>query len=185
MERDDRRYFVIEMPEKREQEFYDRLVAWRDGDGPASLMQKLLEVDLEDYNPSAEAPCTEHKETMRRDALTSLGEWLQDMLFDGPVVCGGAENKCDLWTTDQLKTWFEAATGAKTTHKYVGQDLSRLGAKQVHRGRQIKSLTTTIAKARLWAIRDQAKWERADLDQIRDHFQKHHASIEALGKVDS
>lgn len=183
LELDDRRYFIIEMPEKREQEFYDKLVAWRDSaEGPAALMARLMEIDLEGFNPSAEAPYTHHKVTMRREALTSLGEWLQDTFFDGPIVCGGAEVHADLWTADQIKTWYEAATGAKTSHKYVGQDLARLGAKRVNNGTQIKNITPTIKKARLWAVRNQLKWLNADLDQIRAHFKKHHASTEAIGQ---
>lgn len=69
---DDRRMFVISCPPKREKEFYDRIVAWRDSGGPKQLLGWMLEHDLEGWKPPQSAPLTPEKWMAFMESLTPM-----------------------------------------------------------------------------------------------------------------
>lgn len=183
LEGDDRRYFIVKLPPRKEVEFYYKTVKWASDGGAEALFDYLLNVDLKGFEPGGLAPYTQHKQEMRREGLSSLGSWLHDTLFDGPVMFGGIEIKSDLWTVEQLRTWFEAATGEKKSAVYFGKELTNLGAERIHNGTQIR-LTSEIPKARVWVIRNHKKWLNADLKAVQSHFVKHHASVSVLTETD-
>ena len=180
---DDRRYFIVKLPNPQKKEFYKRIIKWRDNNGPSALFYYLSKVDLKGFEPGGRAPATKHKQDMHREGMSSLGQWLYDTLFDGDIMFGNIEIKCDLWTVEQLRTWFESATGEKKSAVYFGRELSNLGAERIHNGEQIR-LTSEYPKARVWAVRNQAKWRKANLQAIRSHFSKNYAGNSVLSETD-
>lgn len=64
LEHQDRRYFVIWTPEKREKAYYDRVDREIKNGGIAALHQFLLNYPLDDFNPNAEPPMTRAKQDL-------------------------------------------------------------------------------------------------------------------------
>jgi len=79
-ERDDRRHIVIDCPRKREDDFYDRVVAWEKAGGPARLMRYLLDFDLAGWTPPKMAPLTAEKHMARIEALRPVEKLAEEML---------------------------------------------------------------------------------------------------------
>lgn len=69
---DDRRMIVIDTPEKREPEFYDRIKTWRRAGGAKALMHWLLSVDLGKWRPPSQAPRTDEKILAYHEGLTPV-----------------------------------------------------------------------------------------------------------------
>lgn len=69
---DDRRMIVVDCPPKREKAFYDRIKAWYKAGGARHLMDHLLSVDLQGWQPPQEAPMTAEKHMAYMEGLTPV-----------------------------------------------------------------------------------------------------------------
>lgn len=76
---DDRRMIVVSTPKKREDAFYDRVVAWRNAGGPRKLMGWLLNYDLKGWTPPKEAPLTAEKYMAYMENLTPIERLAEEM----------------------------------------------------------------------------------------------------------
>lgn len=80
----DRRYFVWEMPSKKQtREFYKMIDAWmRSDNGLPALMNYLLHVDTSDFDPMGAAPLTSAKLAMVSIGQSDHAQWLEQWLLN-------------------------------------------------------------------------------------------------------
>ena len=76
---DDRRMVVISAPDKREDEFYDRIVDWRDRGGPKKLLYWLLNYDLKGWRPPKNAPMSSEKYMAYMENLSPVQRLAEEM----------------------------------------------------------------------------------------------------------
>lgn len=79
---DDRRMVVISVPDKREPEFYDRMIPgspWWEGGGPKAVLHYLLSLDLKGWRPPSHAPMTPEKYMAYIESLTPAQRLAEEM----------------------------------------------------------------------------------------------------------
>lgn len=146
----DRRHFVIICKEApRDEAYYDTLYEYIEGDGIAGFAWFLQNRDLSSFNPKANAPDTEHKDTVRNATKAGWEAWLEDAWqsdaapFDRRVV--------------NVREVLSAAVDAKAPRmntQQITQFLRKKGGGDLDRVR-----LTGGARVRLWATRDFDKYD--------------------------
>ena len=141
----DRRYFVVICGEApREEDYYTALYDYIRSDALAGFAHFLATRDLSNFNPSAPAPHTEHKDVVRAATTPGWEAWLEDAWqsdaapFDRRVV-----NLRDVLTAVQ------EARGPRMNVQQIGQFLSKKGGGELGRVR-----LESGGRVRLWATRD-------------------------------
>lgn len=126
LESNDRRFFVWEVGgERQPADFYRQFVSWRDAGGLPALMHHLQHLDLEGFDPYAEAPCTKAKERMIEMGRTELERWLSDS-----VESGGAARAAFgrvVVSSEDIVTAYHRRFSARVTTTAVGKALIKLG----------------------------------------------------------
>lgn len=124
-ERDDRRHIVVACPPKREDSFYDHLVAWEKGGGPARLMHWLLNYDLKGWIPPKMAPMTSEKHMAYVEALKPVERLAEEMLT-------ADYNVVQMWI-DAAMTWARVAqAGSNPQDAARGREIEQvLGSAQI------------------------------------------------------
>lgn len=180
LERDDRRYFIVKVPERRNNEYYEKLIAWTDDGGIEAIHHHLLELDLEGFEPYGPAPQTNDKTDMVMSSRSDIGAWLTDnVVGQDEILFGGIKLTTDLFTTRQLRTWYEADTDRKISDQAMTMELKRLGVELVCGSGQVR-LSGGGGKTRLWAVRNSKKWLTAAELECKTHYEKHHISEMAI-----
>ncbi len=84
LDTNDRRFFVGKLDKERPQKFWNELDAWRKRNGgPAAFMYYLQNsVDVSKFNPRAAAPETQEKQQMQSAGLTSVQQWVSELMTD-------------------------------------------------------------------------------------------------------
>lgn len=103
---DDRRMFVVNCPptHPRGRAFYEPIYAWLKADGGAALMHWLLTYDLKGWVPGSKPPNTAEKAMARRENLTEVEQYAEDMrTATEHVICMWLERALD---------WANRAVGA-------------------------------------------------------------------------
>ena len=82
--RDERRYFVVNTPDKiagaAGDEYYRRLVGYKNGDCGPAIMHHLLSMDLQGWEPPMEAPMTGERYNAYREGLTPVSALAEQIL---------------------------------------------------------------------------------------------------------
>lgn len=142
----DRRHLVIICKSKPHvPEYYDALYEYIEGDGIAGFAWFLKHRDLSNFNPKANAPHTEYKDTVRAATKAGWEAFLQDAWdsnaspFDRDVVS----------LREALAAFGEMKGSPRLTVQQIGQFLKKvgggdLGKPRVSGGKQV----------RVWAVRD-------------------------------
>lgn len=123
---DDRRMVVVNCPAPREESFYvDYMVPWMKANGPAKLLDYLLNLDLKGWRPPAHAPQTAEKHLAYVENLTSIQQLADDM-------ANSTDNTIKLWL-DQAAAWAEMALVANNPmlHSAANATLEGLNHLQV------------------------------------------------------
>jgi hypothetical protein len=132
---DARRFFMLDVTEKKDQSYFDALCAERDGGGLAAFLDALLKIDLRSFQPRL-VPRTKALVIQQRRSADSLTQWLTDavgtgvlMPFDPVTPKGGFEQR---WTAAQLhatyRQWVrDQGAGRPMTAVEFGRQLGRLG----------------------------------------------------------
>ena len=174
----DRRYFVHQAAEwgtqASREEFFNRYYDWLHKGGAAAILDHLLKLDLEGFDPDANAPMTEAKQAMQDVSLGPLEKWLADIL-DAPdfiIAIGAARQKGDLWTSEDLAALYNAQPFVKQpiAGNTMGMALNATGFKKARKGVQI-TLTNRTRK-RLFIVRNADKWEEASAEACRAHYEE-------------
>lgn len=162
---DDRRFFVLccDVP-PLSQEFYRAYGDWLRGDGPSYLLHHFHSLDLAQFDPYARPPKTEAWRDMVYHGKSAVEQWVRELLEDPDRVLrgdGDALPPGDLWTAWDLARAFE--TGANRGKAVsVARALARAGAPQKYLGQ--------VGKARVYAIRNLAKWRAASVAECAAHY---------------
>jgi len=184
LENNDRRYFIVETPGQHEKSFYDAVADWRDAGGVEHLMYYLQHLDLSSFDPKANAPTTDAKLDMMNSSRSNLGLWLSDLVGSTEIKVGNVTCDSDLYTTKQLRTWYEAETEQRVTDQAVTMELKRMGVKQVCGGGQVRfGPKVPLSKSRLWAIRNPQKWLKATETECAKHYAAKFASVETIAEA--
>lgn len=172
----DRRFFVHEVVgAPAERSFYETYDRWyRSEEGQAALLYHLLELDLGNFNPRAEAPETEAKKGMIRDSKSDLGNWVMMLKEDperalaplGPEVA----KECELFTATQLLHCYDPEKRTRVTVGGLGKELKRAGLRQANYASPVH---TAMGLQRIWAVRNGKYWaDVAKPKQIIEAFDK-------------
>lgn len=172
----DRRFFVHEvLGSPAERSFYETYDRWyRSEEGQAALLHYLLELDLGNFNPRAEAPETEAKKGMIRDSKSDLGNWVL-MLKEDPEralspLGPEAAKECEVFTATQLLHCYDPEKRTRVTVGGLGKEMKRSGFRQANYASPVH---TKMGLQRLWAVRNGVYWaDVAKPKQIAEAFDK-------------
>ncbi len=183
MEDRDRRGFIWRVPDERLPEEWWKKVAdpWlntnprkHDGPGPAYLMHHLLSLDLTGFNASAPAPVTEAKLEMIGHSKSDLGAWVAGLRDDPARLLAPLGERpakeCELFTSSQLLRAYDPDRKGRVSEPGMGRELVRSGFRQVNGGRTIR---TQAGVFRLYAIRNEEKWQTASTKDMVVHFNRY------------
>jgi hypothetical protein len=144
LEDDDRRFFIIEVPEWGNRAdravFFDRYYAWLNKDGAAHLLDRLLKLDLTNFKAHSPAP-----QTVAKDEMIALSRTdLETMLIE-------KFSAKEVFTIQQVRE----ASGKPISERQVAVTLKRLSA--THWEGKVKG-----GKQRMWSLNPETKyWSNA------------------------
>ena len=164
LERADRRFFVHEVLEPpRPPEFYRRYDAWLRAGGPAALFHRLLRLDLAGFDPKAAAPQTEAKTRMADLSLSDLDAFAVALLAEPAqhLRLEGVPLDRDLVTLEEVLGCYDPLGSRRTTKIALAKALRRVGL------RPLPATRTSRGVEKLWALKDQRRWEKASGEERR------------------
>jgi hypothetical protein len=122
---DDRRMIVVSCPKKRDAAFYARVAAWRHAGGGQALLDYLLTLDLQGWEPPQQAPLTAEKYMAYMESLSPVQRLAEEMqTADGNVIV--------MWIQAAL-AWAQAAevTSNVQSSRYAREIMDSLATIQV------------------------------------------------------
>lgn len=169
LERNDRRYAIHEITTApKPLSFYSDLEKWRSNGGPSHLMHYLVNnVDLSGFNPKAPAPMTASKEHMQNLSLTELDQFAENLMRDPDqyLAINGVSIPRDLYTVSELMHIFDPLNKKNTSSIALSKALQRASF------RQLGVVMTKKGSRRLYAARNQDKWEKASNGARAKHYE--------------
>lgn len=172
----DRRNLIVEVEgDPLPQKFYDTYDAWLWGDGPAHLMQWLLDRQIgKNFNPNGRPPNTAAKQRMIKAGKGELTGWIDDLLEypDQTLVIGKMRHTRDLFTAAELLSMYKNQyPDAKASTIGLGKQLSNAGVKQAAGGDPLRAADGT--QGRYFIIRNRAQWAKVtDRKKLEAHLKK-------------
>jgi len=163
IDRTDRRFFVGELNRQRPQKWWRELDKWRKRDGGPSFFRHYLEnnVDCSKFDPEERPPETEDKKQMQFMGMTSLEQWVHELIEDPVTVLEGGGNGLgklhkgrDVFKVEQLVDFLPENLEREANNVKVGKALTKMGAV---RGGNVR-LSPGKGQARLYAIRNLEYW---------------------------
>lgn len=176
IEEGDRRLFIHEVKQRQAlpQEFYRAFDIWRHSEaGRRALMWHLLYgVDTSDFDPMAAPPVTSDKLAMIADTGSELEQWLRDVREYPEAICKKFGNS-DLVSVTELIMLFEADGHQKPSSVLLGRKLKVAGVPLLE-PKDLKTPQVLVngKLTRIYALRNEKKWLRAESDAIRDEFMR-------------
>ena len=161
LEDTDRRFFVWEIVSGRKSdEFYKRFMDWRDSEGglPA-LMDHLLKVDLEGFQPKGNAPMTQAKLDMIANSKTDLERWLAETVEDEESV--KAVLGKEVAHVEDLITAYHRAGCGRTNSTAMARAFSRTARyakRRVSHGKGRRSNLMSVVNHEKWEAADNEAW---------------------------
>jgi hypothetical protein len=173
LEDTDRRFFVQEVRNKpMADEVYAEINAWKNGDGPAALMDYLLHVDCSDFRPNASPPLTLAKEDMRHESKSEVGRWVEEFKLspEGKLLIAGKQMGYTLATTNELYGMYDPDK-RKGPSTALSKELRRAGVPRAYNGQPIKVGNTAH---RLWIVGNPEKLLKMAPKQLAEIYLKEH-----------
>jgi len=181
LEDNDRRMFIHEMKDHKltAKFFRDYVNNWMLLSGPAALFYYYkYEYELaEHFDPYGRAYVTEAKKIMIEENRSTLGMWVDQLLFD-PASILGKLDKRDMFKSSELMELFNLAHDDKQT-KVSASGMSRAlrpHFKLMFNGEVLgPPQSTPFTPGRYFCVRNQAYWlepSHNTRDEINDHFRK-------------
>lgn len=137
LDRSDRRFFVGKLDKTRPLSFWRSLDKWRKRTGgPGAFMYYLQNnVDVSNFDPYAPPPQTTEKRQMQDAGLTSVEQWVSDLLLDPEAVVAAAFDpetakltlKKDVFAIEEMLAWMPDDL-RMTNRVQLSNALTRLGA---------------------------------------------------------
>jgi hypothetical protein len=122
---DDRRMVVVSCPQKRERDFYIRVRDWKNRGGGRALLDYLLSLDLQGWEPPQQAPLTDEKYMAYMESLSPVERLAEEIkVADGNVIV--------MWIQAAL-AWAQAAevTNNLQNSRYAREIMDSLATIQV------------------------------------------------------
>lgn len=171
----DRRYFVHGISAvAADRAKYEWVHKWLHGSGPSYLRWHLENLSMQGFNPRERAPETLSKREMISAGKTDVGLWVMRLVEDAATAMRYFPNKravegCDLYTAEQLYESFDpnGKVRGPSSVANMGRALASGGFRQVYGG---KTVWTAAGVHRLYAVRNQEKWDMANRKQIVEHY---------------
>lgn len=161
LEESDRRFFVIDSPaEPRDGSYYDRLFGEGIAEAPAFL-HALLERDVSSFNPSAPPPMTESKANIIAWSRPQVTQEVEALMTQGHPPF----NKAVVSAEDLRSKLSYRIKGRQPSQMEITQALKAVGAVQLPQTR-----LPSGARVRLWAWKDQERWQGAGPEEIRAEY---------------
>lgn len=184
LEDGDKRYMIHEIVQNSPmvRGFYERLNSWlhKDGDaakgagvGPPALMDYFLHLDLKGFNPREHAPETRGRSEMIRASKTDAGLWVAQLQEDAPTALKSMGQEisvgCDIFTPSQLYRCYdpEERGRGRTSVNALGKLLAAAGYRSLNGGLPV---VTQSGVHRLYAVRNQMRWEQSSRREIQEHY---------------
>lgn len=168
LEDDDRRNFIHEViAGKLEVEFRRAYIAWRDSDeGTAALFHYLLELDLDGFDPQAEAFQTQAKKDMIQLTKSDIGGWVYDLHanFDRVLKMPG-----DLFTASELLAMYDPMKQGRVTANGLARELKKAGFRAP--GISGSMTITKFGNVRLYAIKNKGFWQKQKTKVVVEHYE--------------
>lgn len=176
----DKRYLIHEVRrrEPAEREKYEWCNEWLHGEGPAYLFDHLLRLNLRGFNPREHAPETASKWQMIVLGKNDIGLWVMKLREDPRGALSGLGARlsegCDLFSAEQLCRAFdpEGRWAGRNIATALGKALVNQGFRHVNDGMPMGCGDGKIH--RLWAIRNQVRWDQASRAEAREHYDQYH-----------
>lgn len=172
LEDGDRRFFIHEvLTTPMDEDFYMEYMLWLDTTGPAALFHYFLNMDLDDFNPSAPARRTVAKEQMTADTRSDLGDWVFKLRSDPDSVLrvGEALVPGDLFTSGELLAIYDPTESKRVTANGLSRELRRAGVPRANRGMPVRGAKGVD---RYYILRNIDKWLDASTPQLHEQLQK-------------
>ena len=161
----ERRWHVVNsnaVPVTEPVDYYDKLFASIQTEGPAFMYYLMYEHDLVGFNPNAAPPMTEAKQNLIHRSFTPVRAALTE-LFEG----GHPLAHKDIVSSAQLDMYLSGCPNVSPRSREprnVSDTLKQMGAVPLGQ-RMVKGLRHS-----LWIIRNQEKWSQATSEAIRKEF---------------
>lgn len=169
MDDGDRRFFIHEvLAEKMIKDDRVEYVSWmKSKEGMQALMHYLLSIDLEGFDPHAEALQTMAKRDMLSLTKGDLSKWIADLKEEPSRYL---KLPGDLFTASELLGMYDPMKYSKITVNGMARELRRAGFKYPGSG---SSAITKFGNMRLYVIKDNSnKWgKRAKMSDIVKHYE--------------
>jgi hypothetical protein len=174
IEDNDRRFFVHEVRSKpADRSFYDVYDKWYKGDGASALFDHLLHLNLSKFNPREHAFITPSKEEMIRAGRSDVAAFCMELKEDPTRVLAPLGEKiakgCDLFSPSQIHVVYDPNNKGRVTIPGIGRELKRSGFIQVNNATPVR---TQLGLQRLYAIRNEEKWQKARPHELAEHYEK-------------
>lgn len=152
----DRRFFIWEITSaKQSDEFYADFINWRDHrDGLQALINHLICIDLNDFNPKSNAPVTESKKEMIYHSRTECEKWIHDVTSDDESI--QAVFGSEITSIPDMTKLFQSEHGSSVTTTAISKALKR----KMQYG--LKKVTTKFGRKNVVSIANHEKWSKAD-----------------------
>ena len=146
----DRRYFVVEATAtKISPSDTAEFTAWCDQGGLPALLDYLLNINTQEFNPMAPAPSSGSKATMIEDNKSDLERWV-DKQLDEQVHRGKF-----LVSAEDLAGTYHAGNRGRASSKAVGNILITKGLRKLNK----QARTLQGARVRLYALQNTPEYE--------------------------
>jgi hypothetical protein len=164
---EDRRYFFVHVEGKLPVDISRALHDWKDypvgkyknGEGFGPLHQFFLDLELRDFDPTAQAFQSPDRETAISAGRSDLDTWCEDLKADPMTFLrSGSENfqERDLWTIDELATIYKLQRNQGVSPKALVNALRKAGFIQIER-----RVRTWRGQIRLWVLVNVDHWRDA------------------------
>lgn len=175
LERGDRRFFVIEAPDKKlPQSDYDELDEWVRGAGAGVILHYLRNrVDCSEFNPKADALKTEWKSQLVDLSKDALGEFV-DRLAEDPeplFLMNGELPDLELYRADDIVRLFEMQYPRYRFNVTVNRMARLLNDGRIER-RKVR-LSATSRMQVLYAMFQRESWKEKKNRDWAEHYVGH------------
>jgi hypothetical protein len=140
----------------------------------------LLKLDVSAFSPTEPALVTQSKEEMLELSKSDLGSWVAKLKSDPDAVLrmGNVVSKARLFTSEQLRAFYDPQEKSRVTTNGVARELKRAGVERAFGGRQVPTAQGGI---RIWIVRDVEQLTEVDspaeLGRIYDREHNHSARL--------
>lgn len=172
LEKEDRRCFVIEAPDKKlPQAFYDELDIYiREGDGSNAILHYLANLDLGDFNPKAAALDTVWKSEVADLSVDEITEFAERLIEDpAPLfMMDGHLPELQLFRAEDLMKVFEHAYGGRKFYLTVKKMANTIIDRRLE-NRKVRT-SADGDQFSLYAIFDRDRWATKKNREWAEHY---------------